>query len=643
MSNTAERVKLGPPINLGEPVRSRISQGSVIGTRSDGRQELYTATNGFPCIFYAIDLETGKAAFSYEIPNTNAIWAMAISPEGDVYFTGTSDAILYRYDAEERKVETVGVNPSSGWVWELIFSPDGMLFGATYPESRVFEYNPKTRAFRDLGQMSPDQHYSRCAAVTDSYVYAGIGTAIGLVRHNRTSGSKEPLRLEELDGTAGFIVHILPVNDQLLFLATEKEMFAYSTEEQRVVDSFGASGFISNAKPGTTQHYYLSKGMLCSYDTATGQIEHQLQLSAYEKDQSKIKCMTWLQEADGRYTLAIVTTHIGIYLVDLDKGTVRVVEPDIPSQPVLIQVLEPDEQDRIYVGGYHRAMSYYNLRTHEVEKEIHHFPQTEGIGFHHNYVYFGTYTKAQIYRLDTTKPTESGEAAAPEYLFGIGNKQDRPFAIVAGEGKVFFGTIPDYGLLSGAFTVYDEASGEVEVYPGLIPNQSVLALAYRDGLVYGGTTNWGGIGIEAIEKEAKLFVYDVAQKKLIHAFTPDIPGIDMPPRMIGELTFGPDGLLWGAADGTIFAIDVKTMQVVKSKLIVPSTYESSHLRPFMLRWGPGGLLYTGLARKLIVVDPKTLDHVVWNEGPVDMIAVGSDGHVYYNEQTKLIVRHTSLT
>ena len=241
--------------------------------------------------------------------------------------------------------------------------------------------------------------------------------------------------------------------------------------------------------------------------------------------------------------------------------------------------------------------------------------------------YYGTYVGAVMYRFDPTKPVLLNQN--PEMVYDIKNEQDRPFAITSGNNKVFVGTVPDYGVLGGTLAIYDEATDTWSQYNNVVEDQSIIGLAYKDGLLYGSTTVWGGLGSEPTAKQAKIFIWDVDKNIKVDEFTLDIPGIDEVPRMIGEIAFGPDGLLWGIVDGTIFAINVDTKEIVKSKLIYPSLYNTSKWKAYDLRWSPDGMIYTTLSRKILVIDPETLQYKVIESGFVNDMTLGMDGSIYY--------------
>ncbi|WJH36946.1 hypothetical protein N6H14_15395 [Paenibacillus sp. CC-CFT747] len=257
--------------------------------------------------------------------------------------------------------------------------------------------------------------------------------------------------------------------------------------------------------------------------------------------------------------------------------------------------------------------------------------QSEGMGALGNKLYLGNYTGAMIYELDVTQPLE--DKVNPKLIYDIPH-EDRPFIIKSGEGKLFIGTIPDYGVLGGALTVLDPTTGkEPVVYPDVIHNQSIVGLAVRDGKLYGSTTVAGGLGIDPTEPAAKLFVWDIATGKKIKEWVPSIPDAVSQPKIISGLTFGPDGLLWAAGNGTIFALNPDTLEIVKSKTIYPTVTDYGRWRPVHIRVGSDGLLYTTLAGKLTVIDPKALDSVTL--ASTELMTLGNDGNIYYADSTSL--------
>lgn len=638
------------PVKLGEMVYVGLGQASVIQENALGEVEVYYHSNGKPGTFSVLDGETGALKFSQVIPNTEAVWAMTIGPDQNVYFAGTADGKLYRYLPGERKIQDLGANPSDNWVWDLESSSDGKIYGSTYDHASVFEYDISTGKFRDYGQIVPGQQYARGIAVTDTHIYVGIGTTKHLIKVDRVTGEKQEIWIEGHSSVndGSMIENIFVVNDKLLISAGSITMLVMDPKTNKIINSFKYSNMISEPSPHDPNVIYFKfQTELFKYDfnkNETVKIEGLPPLP----DTVRVKDAEWIKltsgEKAGRIVLAMVTQYGEYMLYDPIDNWLKFVKLEIAEQSVAIQALETGQDGNLYMGGYQRGMSVYNPFTEQIEVSHSTFAQPEGIGFMNGKAYFGTYVGAVMYSYDHSEPLDIN--LNPKLEYDIEDQQDRPFAIHSGDNKLFVGTIPDYGVLGGVLAVYDSLTNTWSQYRNVVPNQSIISLAYKDGKLYGGTSVWGGLGMEPTEKEAKIFIWDVAAGKLIESFTPDIPGIDEDPRMIGDLSFGPDGNLWGVVDGTIFVMNPETKQIVKSKMIRPSLYNSTKWRSYYLRWAPDGMLYSTLSRKLFAIDPNTLQFKMLADGLVNNMTVGADGSIYYaleNQLFKIAVPQTDAT
>ncbi|RKN86221.1 S-layer homology domain-containing protein [Paenibacillus ginsengarvi] len=622
------------PVNLGPMVNVNLGQSGAIQTNAKGENEVYFVTNGLPGTFYALDAETGALKFKQDIPKTEATWAMTVGSDKNVYFAATGDGNLYRYVPAEKKVEALGYNTADNWVWD-IEEIDGKIYGGTYnPDThgKLFEYDIATKQFRNYGTVKSGQQYVRGIAVDEQYIYAGLGTTVQLFKVDRVTGEKTEIVIPGHTGVTNTIADVFKVKNKLFVSVSTVNMVVWDLETNTIDASFTYSNMISEPNPGNTDEiYYKDVSKLYKYNISTKK-STEIPLTVPLPDTTRVKDMTWIQlksgEKAGKTVLAMVTQYGEYMLYDPTDHWLSFVELAIEPQPVRIQGIERGFDGRLYFGGYQRGMSIYNPFTNKIDVNVSSFAQPEGIGFMNNKVYYGTYVSAIMYSYDPAEPVLLNKN--PKYEYKVSH-QDRPFAITSGDNKLFVGTVPDYGFLGGALAIYDEATDTWKQYnhEQVVKNQSIIGLAYKDGLLYGGTTVWGGLGIEPSEPQAKIFVWDVANERKIDEITLNIPGIDEAPRMIGELSFGPDGLLWGAVDGTIFAMDVQTKQIVKSKMIQPSTYSTSKWMPFHLRWAPDGMLYTTLSRKIIAVDPETLKYKIIVNDFLNSMTIGIDGSIFY--------------
>jgi hypothetical protein len=623
------------PVDLGEAVKSPLSQVAAYGQNSKGENLQYIAVTGTPAVFYAVNAETGERKFSQQIPHSDVIWAMTVGSDNNVYFASTMNGVLYRYLPDENRMETIGKNPSDDFVWDLKSSTDGKIYGATYDESKVFEYDIESNSFKDLGPMKEGQKYARGLGVTDKYVYTGIGTISGVVRYDRSTGEKKDIPIPT-SGKSGTISEIA-IYDGKLFVHGASQLFVIDEATEEHIRTISFQSKISPPSPHNPDLiYYKLQDQLFSYNMATDTVEKVENIPSLPGS-TAVKAHNWLTLSTGETVLAGMTAFTDSFFFNPETKEYSVHFPDVDAQGATINALAAIN-GKVYSGGYQRGLSIYDEKQQAYTYTNFSFHQTEGINQLDGKVYFGTYTGAKMYRYDPKLPIEYDEygKANPGLYLDIESDQDRPFAMTSGDGKLFIGTFPGNGKHGGALTILEETAGEngeitveSQTYRNIVENQSIFGLAYKDGKVFGGTSIYGGFGSNPVETEAKMFVFDVEKGEKIAEFKPDIPGLDSPTLTIGDFSFGPDGLLWGLIEGTIFAMNPETYEVVKSKEIYDTAYNSSKLRPYYLKWGPDGNLYTTLGRKLTVVNPETLESEQLVEDSVQLMDLSEDGSIYY--------------
>ncbi|WP_054957816.1 FIMAH domain-containing protein [Paenibacillus dakarensis] len=639
-------------------VEYALSQSALYGTLPDGSVEQYVATTGSPVSFHVVDAVTGELKFTQPIPTSSmVIWGMAQGTDGNVYFA--TNGVLYRYMVKEKRIEELGMNPSSPDVFDLKASRDGKIYGSTYSNNklgRIFEYDIASGQFRDLGIIKEGQQYVRGIGVTDQYIYAGIGTEAHLMKYNRANGEITEIEIPGVTGTTTTLSEVDIYNGKL-FVYNGSKLYVLDEETGNFIRTIEFQTKISPPSPHQPDLiYYKLKGDLYSYNMKTDEITR-IEGIAELPDDTAVKTHAWITpdkgSFQGKQVLAGMAAFGESFLYDPVTNSYEEHAADLPASPTQINVLETDGK-YLHMGGYQRGMSVYDIEKGEMVYSNKQFHQPEGIGFLGDAAYYGTYSSARMYRLDMSKPLEYSEFGQtnPGLAADLEEEQDRPFVITSGEGKLFVGTFPGYGQLGGALTIMEEkpaGEGEFpevtyETYRNVVKDQSVFGLAYHDGKIYGGTSLNGGLGVEPTADEARMFVFDLETRQVTHTFVPQVEGLRGKARQIGGLSIGPDGLLWGIMDGTvdqskydaiIFAMNPETLEVVKSKVITETPFNTSKFRPYYLRWSEDGLLYTTIGRKLIAIDPEDLRSKQLVTGTVNLMTLGEDGSIYYTDNAKL--------
>ncbi|QNK56340.1 cohesin domain-containing protein [Paenibacillus sp. PAMC21692] len=632
-------LRFGEPESLGSPVQNVATLDAAYGYEN-GIAVMYTTVSGDPAVFNVVDLHNNALLKSFPLNGSVNAWSHAVDQSGNVYIAATSK--LFRYSPSTGQLTDLGVAiASESLIYDIEIDEGGRVYGGTSPSGKVFRYDPATSQFTDYGSMVPGNQIARSIAYYNGKVYAGIGPNGAIIQLNPATGAKEELALPVLEGVAEYpFVYGLDARGDYLFAylygnGIDSLIIYDLINGQWLNDVYtGVKGLhMSAVYDGKT--YFVWDGMLASFDLTTGTV--QTTGISYSVG---LRHTGWVSfpgdpPADGS-TLVSIQYNGTVAKLNPQSGRSGQLPVVVQGEPIEIHSLEKGPDGALYMGAF---MSSTGVRYDPATASSFSFPmgQAESMGVLGNRVYFGVYPGAYVHEWDTTKPLQT-EASQPDQnprlTFHIGNEQDRPYVMESYGTKLFVGTIPDYGKLGGALVVHDTLSLQTDVYRHVVNNQSIVGLAYRDGKIYGSSSIHGGQGSTPTETSAKMFVWDVEGGGKISEFEPDIPGALKAPIMISGLTFGPDGLLWAAADGIIFALDPDTLEVAKSKVIYPGVTEYGKWRPIHMRWGSDGLLYTDLHGQLTIVDTATMEH---RSLPVitPLFELGEDGNIYYAEATEL--------
>jgi hypothetical protein len=180
--------------------------------------------------------------------------------------------------------------------------------------------------------------------------------------------------------------------------------------------------------------------------------------------------------------------------------------------------------------------------------------------------------------------------------------------------------------------VWDVERQKLDVHRNVVPDQSVSSLAYADGLIVGGTSIAGGLGIKPKEKEAKLFVWDPKTNEKVFEAVPS-PGAGL----ISGLIVGPVKNVGGVADGEVFVFVGKGRKVVASRRL---TAKSAGPRvgwrdAYMAVHPRDGHVYATVGGRLARIDPKTMNVTVLRKTDAGVLALDPQGRVYFRDRTNL--------
>lgn len=618
--------------NLGKPIRMVAIYAAAYG-KENGEDRIFAVSSGTPCVLFVIDPQHHTCVRRIPMETTRHSWGVVAATDGNIYMGG--DGRLYRYIPGNDAVDELGV-PIEGetYFWRLAAHPNGKVYGGTFPGGKVFEYDPATQQFRDFGTIENASQYVRSMDAYGEELFAGLGVVKASVfRLNTVTGEKREIPLPE-EARADTTVYDLNVVDDKLFVRTtpSNHLWVYDLKAERWVDRIdqGTGLDISPLQPGEPYVYFVRNEKLCAYHIHACKLT---ELPVPVGDSAK--GFGWIELRDDPdfpgSSLVSMKKNGDFWFYNPVTQKYRTVSLPLEGQPIMIQSMIRGPEGDIHMGGYLAGgFARYSPNTGKITsyKGI---GQIEGMVSHQGSIYMGVYTKAKIYKYDPDRPWE--EHQNPKLLFSLQkHRQDRPYAFASAGDEVAIGTTPDYGQLGGALTLYNPKTGTHEVYEHIVQNQSVITLAYRDGLLYGGTCVWGGLGVPPVELEGKLFVWDLRTRKKRYEIVP-VPG----ERAVSALVFDEEGLIWGLTAGCLFQFDPEAQQTVKVISLFDFDWSETEFFSrggFLEYIGDGRLIGTTLG-KLFLFDTVSGKLRVLSDNNA-LFAFDNEGHLYFNKQDDLL-------
>lgn len=501
-----------------------------------------------PARIAAYDLDLGKVTKTVELPGVKGV--RGIAHIGTDLYVGTFTAgKIVRVDTVAAKiVDEVDVGEEV--VWNVKVSPDGKIFAGTYPKASLWEYDPESKEAKNLGRMS-DETYVRDLAVTESTVYCGIGSHIGLVAYDRASGEISDVLPKELAEEAGltFVGVTEIAGDYLLAGTTPKARVA-------VIDTRDHSNYkiiqIPNDEPyvvglyGKDDEIYI--GSTTSNNIWKGRVDSE-EVELVATGSSGSNRMGHLDD----HTLWLSQKE-GPALLDLRTG-------DITSLPMLSDKLEAAPQPpqsmhwadgRLFVAGtgvmhiHHQAASKQPriISTTGAVKDQSSF---DGL------LYTGHYTLSRFGEMPT-----SGEELKVVAQIPASEQQTRPLQINVDEHtrKVLMASEPDYGQWEGALATMDMSTHEVETFRGILKDQSISAVCAGPGGAFVGGSVVNGYGTTPTRTTAQLGLFSYEKKTMVGYV--DIPET----KRIVDLRYWDELVLGQTAEGVLFAVDPNSLAVL---------------------------------------------------------------------------------
>jgi hypothetical protein len=618
-----------PSLLVDRPLTDVAVLNAVTGNES-GEDVLYYTTTGEPALFHVVSLRDYGLKATYPLPGVDLSWGHTVAPDGSVYIAGVGSGAsgrLYRYHPAFQDVDDLGVPvPNHKFIWRVIADSQGNIYGGTWEGGHVFRYDPSADSFHDFGRIDPGEDYVRSIAWHGGYVYAGTGVKNGRVwRLDPGTGARErieiPLRPEYQDryGAMGSVSDLVVAGDHL-FVKFGSVGLAYDlvARDWWSQTYTGLSGPLLGLAGYDNESFFLHTG------SGVRRIDLQTRSSSIVSPGANFRGGGWIFPPCYHGAVYATVNYGGsVTLIDPFRSFTRSLPSVAVPQTIPLQSIGAGPDGMIYVSGY------MGVRGAQIDQEMGNtinfsLGQAEGLTFMNDRIYWGVYSGAHVFSNPLSNPHELVEE------FKISDQQDRPFALIPGGGRLIIGTVPASGQLGGALTIFDPSAsgaGRVRTYRNVVPNQSVVGVAYRDGFAYGSTSIHGGLGVSPSESRAKVFKWDIAGETLVVSRDLSLSGIGQQ-TFIGGLSTGPDGLIYGIVNGTVFALAPETLDVVRYRNIYPDVGGGGRWRPRYLWWDSDGILYANPGGRITAIDPVTFEYRSAGVSSA-LMALGTNTAVYY--------------
>lgn len=639
-------------VDLGTPMVSVDVAAGGAGPDADGGGLAYLLSSGHPPVFAVFDAETGDKVFEKTMVGDEYIGGSVVTnADGSLayfYLRSGSRSILYEFDRDAGEVTEVirgcseDCDIANTIMRGVVIGDDGTIFLATYPDAQVYGVHPESGEIRDYGSMpieGAEYTWGITVSGNDLFVGTANGPELGRVVHiDVQSGEATPVPIPDANLETRSIGDLGVVGDVLVVPFSsgppESRVGFYDFKEREWVCEGKAPGPITptDSLPERTldgKLYFRTHDGLhgfdpsdCSVTEVPADLAHD-ELRGVEVVPSDAGDMLMIPRPDGSY-------------VTVDPETAEVTDwpSTITPSPVTTHSLGLGPDGKVYVGAYLSPDVMARVDPDSNEVEVLDGPeQSDMTATVNGHLVVSSYPNAVLHAGKTDQPWD-WDTNPKQIHTGSDEGQDRIFEIVDAGELGAAGSVPKYAELGGALILFDPATGDSSTYRNVVEDQSVVALAARNGTVYGGTTIEGGIGSEPTTTEAQLFEFDVATRERTTLSVPS-PGS----KTIAHLAFGDDDdpTLWGITyDNVLFGYDTETHQVTSTQRLALPQLGASWGRNPVLKYRPqDGKLYGVAGGSLFSFDPDTQRYHRISANSYMALEIAANGNVYLINDTNL--------
>lgn len=533
----------------------------------------------------------------------------------------------------------------SDYYWGVTHDENDKIYIASFDKAdggRVLTYDYKTKIWGDLaGRIQSDAQYVRAVAYDNGYIYAGTGAVNpSIYKINTTTRVSTKLDISHhVTPDSSFVFDLTTQNNRIYTSMTGNTMCTTSCIFDATTGAFidelpTPTGSVYATRPGVNDAIY--------YRTSNASGTCITEYNAITKTTRNLSCSPDIGDWINRESwitnnlFGSINRATGVVsLYDASTGTITKTDGSlIAISPRDLPTMTEGSDGKLYAGWALLSTTIAqidpnNTSSYGTRGITNTHP--EGLGKSGDWIIYGGYPGGLIGSTHTT----TGEQRPAQI---IGGEQDRPYAILGIDGTSFaaVGSVPDYGKLGGALTIYDASTNKIDKtyfassmpLAAGIPSDSLtdlspMSFAYRNGKLYVGTSIRGGLGVTPTKPSGVLYRFDMATRTVEEVSVP-IPSH----AAIAALTFSDDGKLYGITGSTVFEVNPDTLATIR-------TFE---LGPYFTASGPGaigytnGTLFANVSGKIIEINATNFaDNRTLADGTAMVLA--QSGDLFYTRKS----------
>ncbi|MEU4604407.1 hypothetical protein AB0F43_15605 [Kribbella sp. NPDC023972] len=592
-----------PVRDLGAPISSLTVMEGAVGRTPDGRDVVYAVPAGENALLNVVDLHSRQLLRTVPLQGAAGAWAITVASDGSLYVGTYPNAHLYRYDPGTGTVTDLGQPiPGEAVIYGLTADQNGNVYAGTYPTAHAFKYDPSNGEVTDYGSLDPVQQYARSTVYDPDHnkLFVGISTPNArLLRIDVETREVEDITppgttakdFIDLDYAGGRVFANASSRLVVVDAVTgEQVKFTDATTGSLVMDYPIAARGVSAAGPGGV--YFTNNTLdLIHYDLDTNTVAS----TSVRLTRGASIGYGWVTDNGQQVLYGLAGNYSGgTFRYDPQAKTLAQWSSPFKYVPVaLMHTIADPATGKVFVNAFlNGSTSIYDPATGKSTVTTRQ-GQVEGWAWDNTgKLYVGVYPYG---RLSLWDPNAPASPTNPKELFSLvdSHHQNRPVSVVPAGKSVYVGTTPAYGEYGGALTVYDVPTGAFTVYRNLVPDQTISSLLPVGAGLWAGSSIEGGQGTEPVATEAHLVKVDPSNGAVLADVVP-VPGA----ASINELIVGPDGNLWGLADGIVFVANPTTGAVLRQ---IPVFSGRTGANDGALSWRDG-YLYGVAGGRLFVVD-----------------------------------------